>query len=178
MTQQKYMHYKLISYMAIITVFSSYNNIIAQSSKSLKLVNNNDKTIIKFKENTRIKIKTFHTDKIIKYKGNLKIINDSIIAIDSVNINIDSIYKIGKIPFLKQFFGHYAAIGGVGITGLGVYFFKEAGNTNNNILESFLYLFVGASLVSTGVPLAIISEYIAHGSMRNAKNKKRHLKIG
>lgn len=155
-------------------------NCVSFGQKSIKLVSSNSKTLISIKEGTRTKVKYKKNEDNIKEKGKLIILNDSQIMLDTNVINIDSIYKIGKIPFVKQYLGHGAALQGAGLTGLGSYFMYKfftfdqiAGQ--GKVFKAILYAMAGTTLITIGPPLTIVGEYIAHGSMRKTTKKNRKL---
>lgn len=155
-------------------------NCVSYGQKSIKLIGSNNKTLMTIKENTRSKVKYFNNAEIEKVKGKLIILNDSQIMLDSIVIHLDSINKIGKISFVKQYLGHGAAVQGIGITGLGSYFMYKFFTFDQiqgqgKVFKAILYAMAGTTLITIGPPLAIAGEYIAHGSMRKTKKKNRRL---
>jgi len=170
--------YKTSFLFILLTCF----NFVSFGQKSIKLVSSNSKTLISIKEGTRTKVKYQKNEDNIKVKGKLIILNDSLIMLDSNIIHKDSIYKIGKIPFIKQYLGHGAAVQGVGLTGLGTYFMYKFFTFDQipgqgKVFKAILYAMAGTTLITIGPPLTIVGEYIAHGSMRKTKKKNRKMLI-
>jgi hypothetical protein len=166
----------------LILIFFLFNILSIFGQTNLKLISNKNKTLMAIKENSRTKIKYLKNNEIEKAKGKLKILNDSQIMLDSNIIHIDSIYKIGKIPFVKQYLGHGAALQGAGLTGLGSYFMYKFFTFDQiqgqgKVFKAILYAMAGTTLITIGPPLTIAGEYIAHGSMRKTKKKNRKLII-
>jgi hypothetical protein len=163
-----------------LLIFLLSFNLESFGQKSIKLVSSNSKTLISIKEGTRTKVKYHKNEDNFKVKGKLIILNDSLIMLDSNIIHKDSIYKIGKIPFIKQYLGHGAAVQGVGLTGLGTYFMYKFFTFDQNpgqgkVFTAILYAMAGTTLITSGPPLTIAGEYIAHGSMRKTKKNNRKL---
>jgi hypothetical protein len=170
--------YKIVFLFILLT---SFNQVIF-GQISLNLVGSNNKSILAIKDNTRTKIKFKKNEYIIKAKGKISILNDTQVMVDSNIIHIDSIYKMGKIPFVKRYFGHGAAVQGATLTGIGSYFMYKFFTFDQNpgpgaAFKAILYAMAGTTLITIGPPLTFAGEYIAHGSMRKTKKKNRKLLI-
>lgn len=170
--------YKTIFLFILLTCI----NCVSYGQKSMKLISSNNKILISIKESARTKVKYKKNEDNIKVKGKLIILNDSQIMLDSNIIHLDSINKIGKIPFVKQYLGHGAALQGVGITGLGSYFMYKFFTFDQipgqgKVFKAILYAMAGTTLITIGPPLTIVGEYVAHGSMRKITKNNRKLII-
>lgn len=157
-------------FLVAIILYSA--TVFCQTPSKLILVKENNKKVFTLKEGKRVKVITFNNGNKTKYKGDLTIVNEKCISIESTIIGIDSIYKVGSLSLAKQITGQVVAVTGVGIGLLGVHVIYEIDNLNTLVM-ALLYSAVGGTMILVSPFIIAGGELIAFGGMRKVKKNRK-----
>ena len=145
----------------------------SQTESKLLLQNKKGKIIYHLTEGDNVRIVEIDKYKMTKkYKGTLRIINDSQIMVNEKFIHIDSIYRMGKLSTSKFVVGQ--TIVGIGTTTFvaGIAIMINSIKIENQGI-AYIGTLWGSALFGIGTAITIVGGRIINGNPRTVKSDRR-----